>query len=57
MEIMWFLIPMALILGAIFLALFIWSTKKGQYDDMDTPALRMLLDDKNINTNPNKDGK
>jgi nitrogen fixation-related uncharacterized protein len=29
-----------------FLALFILATKKNQYDDLDTPPIRMLFDDK-----------
>ena len=45
MEIIEFLIPMALLLGGFFVAGFIWMTKKGQYDDLETPGHRMLLDD------------
>lgn len=46
MEIIIILIPLALILAGFFIAGFIWMTKKGQYDDLDTPALRILLEDK-----------
>lgn len=45
MEIIEFLIPLALLLAAFFVAGFIWMTKKGQYDDLETPGYRMLLDD------------
>ena len=48
------LIPAALILGLGFLAVFIWTVTRGQYDDLDTPGQRALLDDsewKNTNTN------
>lgn len=50
MNIINLLLPLALILGLFFVALFIWATFKGQYDDLDTPARRILLDDdqKNI---------
>jgi cbb3-type cytochrome oxidase maturation protein len=49
METMTFLIPMAILMGVGFVAAFIWATKNGQYDDMETPASRMLFDDvKNI---------
>ena len=51
MEIIYALIPMALALGLLFVILFIWATKTGQYDDLDTPAHRMLLDDEPINNN------
>lgn len=47
MEIITFLIPMALLLGAFFVGAFIWMTMKGQYDDLDTPGHRMLLDEHN----------
>ena len=48
MEIIYILIPIALIMGVISLFGFIWATKKGQFDDLDTPAHRMLLDDEEI---------
>ncbi|RMH19303.1 MAG: cbb3-type cytochrome oxidase assembly protein CcoS, partial [Gammaproteobacteria bacterium] len=31
-----------------FIAAFIWATRSGQYDDMDSPAIRMLHDDEDI---------
>lgn len=47
MEIIVVLIPLALLLAVFFIGGFIWMTKKGQYDDLETPSLRMLLEDKN----------
>ena len=49
MNVIYFMLPLALILGALFVALFIWATKSGQYDDLDTPSKRMLFDEININ--------
>lgn len=46
MEVMIVLIPLALLLGLVFIGSFVWMTMKGQYDDLETPRLRMLLDDK-----------
>lgn len=40
-----FLIPIALGMGALGLAAFLWSMKAGQYDDMDGAAHRILIDD------------
>jgi cbb3-type cytochrome oxidase maturation protein len=40
-----FLIPVALLLGAIGLAAFLWALRSGQYDDLDGAAERILLDD------------
>jgi len=40
-----YLIPVALTLGVLGLAAFLWSLKSGQYDDLDGAAQRILLDD------------
>ncbi|MFN3592078.1 MAG: cbb3-type cytochrome oxidase assembly protein CcoS [Thermaurantiacus sp.] len=39
------LIPLALVLGLIGLAAFVWSVRSGQYDDLDGAAERILHDD------------
>ncbi len=45
MNILYLLIPLALlILGAAVWAFF-WAVGSGQFDDLDTPAMRILLDD------------
>jgi len=50
MEVITILLPIAFLLGGFFIAGFLWMTIKGQYDDLDTPAMRMLLDqEKNKN--------
>lgn len=38
------LIPAALLLGGIFVVLFIVAAKRGQFDDLDDPPKRMLQD-------------
>ena len=40
-----FLIPIALLLGALGLAAFVWTIRSGQYDDLDGDAERILIDD------------
>ena len=45
MTAMLFLVPIALLMGALGLAAFIWSLKSGQYEDLDGAAERVLLDD------------
>ena len=45
MSIIYVLLPIALTLGGGFLAAFILASSQGQYDDLDTPAHRMLIDD------------
>ena len=49
MNIIYLLLPLALLLSGGFVLTFVWATKKGQYKDLDTPANRMLLDDEPIN--------
>ena len=39
------LIPLALSLGAIWLIVFLWTLKSGQYEDLDGAAYRILDDD------------
>jgi cbb3-type cytochrome oxidase maturation protein len=45
MNILFFLVPIALILAGAFVGAFIWAVRHGQFDDMHSPAVRMLLDD------------
>ncbi|GEO15450.1 cbb3-type cytochrome oxidase assembly protein CcoS [Microvirga aerophila] len=45
MNILIYLVPMALLLGLSGLAAFLWSLKSGQYDDVQGAALRVLMDD------------
>jgi cbb3-type cytochrome oxidase maturation protein len=40
-----YLIPIALFLGGLGLAAFMWALKSGQFDDPDGAAERILLDD------------
>ena len=50
MSIVNLLLPIALFLGFGFLIAFIRSGMAGQYDDLETPAHRILLDDEAANT-------
>ncbi|HDZ72698.1 MAG TPA: cbb3-type cytochrome oxidase assembly protein CcoS [Aurantimonas coralicida] len=45
MNVLIYLLPVALGLGMLGLAAFLWSLKSGQYDDLDGAAERILLDD------------
>ena len=45
MNVLVYLVPMALVLGLTGLAAFLWSLRSGQYDDVEGAALRMLADD------------
>jgi cbb3-type cytochrome oxidase maturation protein len=42
---MFLLIGVSLLAALVFLFLFVWAVKKGQYDDIYTPSVRILFDD------------
>lgn len=45
MNAMFLLIPLSLVLVALAVAAFFWAVHSGQFDDLDSPAYRMLMDD------------
>lgn len=45
MSILFALIPLAMLLLAFAIWAFFWAVRSGQFDDLDTPAVRILLDD------------
>ena len=45
MNVLLYLIPIALMLGVLGLGAFLWAMKSGQYDDLDGAAHRILIDD------------
>ena len=40
MTVLYVIFPLALIVAAIAVGAFIWAARAGQFDDMDTPAMR-----------------
>jgi cbb3-type cytochrome oxidase maturation protein len=48
LEILYLLIPLAMIILVIIAAFFFWSVKSGQMDDLEGPAYRILMDDDTI---------
>lgn len=57
MEILYLMIICSVSLAVIFLIVFIISAKNGQFEDDESPAVRILLDDerKKTATNDNKE--
>lgn len=45
MSIIFVMLPAALVLALAALAAFVWAAKGGQFDDLDTPPVRSILDD------------
>lgn len=53
MNILFLLVGVSLLAALVFLGLFIWSVKSGQYEDTYTPSVRILFDDEE----PNEENK
>ena len=45
MEILYLLVPLAVILAGVIVWAFLWSIRSGQFDDLEGPAHRILMDD------------
>lgn len=45
METIFVLLPLALLIAAIAVGFFIWAARTGQFDDLETPAIRILFDE------------
>jgi cbb3-type cytochrome oxidase maturation protein len=44
-DILYLLIPLSVVLVAVIVAAFLWAIRSGQFDDLEGPAHRILLDD------------
>lgn len=52
MDIIFVLLPASLLLALSALAGFWWATRTGQFDDLDTPQLRVLEDEDSHTEDP-----
>lgn len=57
MAIITLLILISLSIAILFLVIFYWSIKSGQYDDTYTPSIRMLFEDKKKKPSDSKEAK
>ena len=48
MEIIYLLIPISLILLGVIVWILLWAVRDGQYDDLEGPAHRILMDEDRI---------
>lgn len=44
MEVLFVVLPLAILMAGGALAAFFWAVHRGQFDDLDTPAHRVILD-------------
>ena len=45
MEVIYGLLPFILLVGLALVGVLFWAVRSGQYDDMEGPAARILMDD------------
>ncbi|MHC4810291.1 MAG: cbb3-type cytochrome oxidase assembly protein CcoS [Planctomycetota bacterium] len=45
MSVVFIVLPLGLLLAAFAVAAFIWATRAGQFDDLETPAMRAVHDE------------
>lgn len=45
MEVLYLLIPLAVVLAGVIVWFFLWAIRSGQFDDLEGPAWRILMDD------------
>ena len=45
MEIIYLLIPLSLLLVGLIVWIFVWAIRSGQFEDLEGPAHRILMDD------------
>ncbi len=45
MSTLYIVLPIALVIAAAAVIAFIWAARSGQFDDLETPASRVLFDD------------
>ena len=45
MSILYLIIPVSIVLVALIIWVFLWAVRSGQFDDMEGPAHRILMDD------------
>lgn len=57
MDIIYFLIPMALVLVAGIVAGLFWAVKSGQFDDLEGPAHQIIMDEEIYPEDPDKKTK
>ena len=46
MSVLFLVIPLTLVISSAAVAAFVWATRSGQLDDLETPALRALHDER-----------
>ncbi|QOD62311.1 cbb3-type cytochrome oxidase assembly protein CcoS [Polaribacter haliotis] len=54
MSVIYLLLSLSILVAIVFFIAFIYSVRKGQYDDSYTPSVRMLFDDELVKVKEEK---
>jgi cbb3-type cytochrome oxidase maturation protein len=54
MTVLFMVLPLALLFSGAAVVAFLWSAHNGQLDDLDTPPLRVLMDESRSRKNDSK---
>lgn len=57
MESVYLLIPISVVLVFVIAAIFWWSVKSGQFDDLEGPGFKILMEDDKIAENSSEKNK
>ncbi len=49
MSVIYIALPVSILLAVLFVCFFIWASRSGQFDDLETPGVRMLFDEEEEN--------
>lgn len=56
MSVLYIALPIALLLGGGGLIACLYCIRDGQYDDLDSPSVRVLIDDRRVDDEPGESG-
>jgi len=56
-EVLVYLVPIALFMGFLGLLAFLWALRSGQFEDLDGAAERILFDDEEDTVGPEQDSR
>ncbi len=45
MSVIYVVLPLAIVIAVVAIGAFLWAARRGQFDDLTTPAIRALQDD------------
>mgnify|MGYP001548853197 CR=1 FL=1 len=57
MTILYLMIPCTLLLVVAFVVAFLWANESDQFDDLETPAFKVLIEDKQVTNKEKKEAE